>query len=91
MASTYFEQPKIRREVGFTKIKGKTLTYSRVPKDKEGWANASHFVPLKGELMMLKMDDREVIGWWGGAYWFGPRIKEKDRVTKWKQANFEYD
>lgn len=91
MAATPYAQPKVRREVGFTKIKDKTLTYSRVPKDKEGWADASKYVPLKGELMILKMQDRDVIGWWAGAYWFGHRVKEKDRVSKWKPANFEYD
>jgi hypothetical protein len=91
MAITPYAQPKVRREVGFSKVKGKILTYSRVPKDDGGWANAAKFSPLKGDLMLLKMQDREVIGWWGGAYWFGYKVKEKDRVSKWKPANYEYD
>jgi hypothetical protein len=92
MAATLSDQPKLRREVGFTREKGKALTYSRIPKDKNGWAKAEIAVPRKGDLVELKMaDHRTIIGWWAGAYWFGHRVKEKDKVKKWKLASFDYE
>jgi hypothetical protein len=91
MAVTYSKQPSVKREIGCTKLdNGSPLTYSRVVKDADGWVSAEECSPLKGELMDLQMVDRKTTGWWAGAYWYGPRIKETDCVEKWKPANFDY-
>jgi hypothetical protein len=90
MGATRFAQPSVRREVGFTKMNGRALTYSRVPKDKDGWADATTHVPRKGDLVELQMADRKVIGWWAGAYWFGHRVLDSDHVSHWKPVNIDY-
>lgn len=92
MGATRFDRPNVIREVGFTRNEnGKFLLYSHIPVDEEGWADAKQFLPLRGDLVLLQMSDREINGWWAGEYWYGLRVKSTDRVKKWKCTENDYE
>lgn len=62
--------------------------YKNLPKDGEGWINASTYLPIDYELVCLKLVSGVVRnGWWGERKWFGLRLKPKEKVYQWKFIN----
>lgn len=91
LADTPSNRPNKPSEVGVTKTNGRILIYSRVPRDEEGWVDAALYLPMRGDLVFLKIGEREVVGWWAGAYWYGSKGKPQGIISKWKLADFDHE
>jgi hypothetical protein len=92
MAVTFSERPSRHYEVGLSKKRGKFLGYSTAPKEKDGWTKSKKCLPLRCDLVWLRLESNKIInGWWNGACWFGSRLKTTDKVVAWKQLSFERD
>lgn len=57
--------------------------------DHKGWADASSFHPMKGDLITLKCikNDKEnkINGWWNGNEWDGYKLKKDMIVIAWRK------
>ena len=63
----------------------KENTYSKVEFDKDGWADASKFIPRDFDLCELKLKDRKARpGWALGPNWDGLNMKPEFEVLYWK-------
>ncbi len=59
--------------------------YFRLPKDKEGWVNASEYLPKDFDLCWIKTDEKKIkTGWLAGSSWDGLAVTENDKVVSWK-------
>ncbi len=66
------------------------VKYIDVPLDKDGYADASKYLPVEYDLMFLKIDGKSVrSGWWNGNRWDGLNVNPDDNVLYWKR-NMEY-
>lgn len=74
-------------KVGTKKEKGSHYGYNDVHFDKDGWADATKFLPADFDLCHLKTTRTKepVSGWHTGAVWDGRRLKETDTILYWKK------
>jgi hypothetical protein len=64
----------------------KQVGYQDVPYDKDGWADASLFLPREFDLVRLKTStNKEVNGWLSTTMWDGLKLKKSDQVVGWKR------
>jgi len=76
-------------EVGFDKIGKRLLAFKDCKKSKDGWVLSSDFLPPRFEPVLLITNlphIRPIPGWWTGTKWFSIRMKEKEKVLKWKNS-----
>lgn len=64
---------------------GYVYTYSDVCFDKDGWADATEFLPDEYDLCHLKTETTTKIGWFCGNGWDGKTIEKWDKIVKWKR------
>jgi hypothetical protein len=68
------------------------VKYVDVPLDKDGYADASEYLPVEYDLMYLKIEGKGIKpGWWNGNRWDGLNIKPDDKVLYWKRNMQEQD
>ncbi|NJL54187.1 hypothetical protein HC928_02725 [bacterium] len=72
------------------------FSYAKVPKDEEGFADASLYHPLPFDVVdmdVVKKDGKRVFcgGWWTGNKWFSLRLRKGDKVLKWKKREESYE
>lgn len=61
-------------------------SYLSVPKDFDGWVDASKYVPADYDLCLLKIEGKSIRpGWISGLNWNGLRVEDKDKVLFWKR------
>jgi len=75
-------------KVGVDKIKigekKRKFSYCNVKYDRNGWADASKYLPADYDLLFLKMKDGEIIsGWSYGNKWDGLNLKVDHEVQYW--------
>lgn len=64
------------------------LSYRRVEKDKDGWADADKFLPEDFDLVQMKTSTGKIfVGWLVGNGWDGLKIKPTDVVVKWRKTH----
>jgi len=77
-------------EVGENDSSGKKFTYTKVLYQKDGWADATKFLPLKYDLVNIKFEKKTVHGWWDGLNWIGLKITPEDKALAWnKKEDYE--
>jgi len=68
-----------------------TFLYKTTVFNKEGWADASKYLPIAFDLVTLKTStDRKIAGWWNNHEWDGLYLKKEDQVVKWKRIKYEH-
>ena len=64
----------------------KEITYINVPKDKNGWVDASKYRPMEFDLCMLKIKNKRCkLGWFSGSIWDGLNLEPSDEIIAWKR------
>jgi len=64
-----------------------TFVYKLAQFDENGWADASKFKPIPYDILYLKTDRNRIIkGWWAEFFFDGYRLKEDEKVLKWKKC-----
>lgn len=59
--------------------------YSDIETDKDGWADASKFLPADCDLVYLRTEnDKTKKGWHCGNQWDGLHLSKKDVIKFWK-------
>ncbi len=82
-----------RLQIGQTKkiqIPGKKLqkyTYKDVEHDEGGWVDASKYLPLELELVVLKLEKKKKMGWRSSTHWDGIYVKPDEKVLYWKRVS----
>ncbi len=68
----------------------KYLSYSKTPKDENGWVDCTQYLPMDYYMADMKIEgkDKVVKGWMNVARWEGLRLRDGDVVTHWKPAEF---
>lgn len=62
------------------------FVYKRIPRDKEGWSDASAHKPRDFDLCQLKVEGKGIVtGWACGSVWDGLHLREQDKVLYWKK------
>lgn len=76
------ELPRVGRANGSQPF----LSYSRAPKDKDGWINASDYLPMDFYLvdMLIKGKQKIIKGWINFNHWEALRLKVGDIVSHWR-------
>lgn len=66
---------------------GSKLTYSyrHVTETEDGWIDPSHWLPMCYDLVILKTDSTQKVGWFTGGRWDGRRIDPEDKIIAWKR------
>lgn len=60
-------------------------SYSDVKIDKEGWADASQYLPADCDLVYYRTEEEKTRkGWHCGKHWDGLHFKKEDVVKFWK-------
>lgn len=60
-------------------------TYKSVIYDKDGWADASFYLPVEYDLVELKIDGKkDSKGWSTGSGWDGFTVNPDDKVLSWR-------
>jgi len=76
------------KKVGLTRLKNNapSFFYRDVIYDKEGWADASKYLPEDYDLVFLKIEGKDIChGWSTGQNWDGCNIKRSDNILSWKR------
>jgi len=63
-------------------------TYKKIEYDKDGWADATRYLPVDYDLCSLKVLGRRrvVHGWVCGWRWYGLRLSGDERVLFWRKC-----
>lgn len=64
---------------------GYVYSYTDVDFDKNGWADATKYLPDEFDLCYLRTDSGMKIGWFCGNGWDGKTVEKWDVITKWKR------
>lgn len=68
----------------------KTLTYIDIIKDESawigGWIDPKKYLPHALDICLMKINGKEVHGWWDGTSWRGYRVKKGQVATVWKRT-----
>lgn len=77
----------MKMQIDQCKIDGKNLSYKSVPKDFDGWVDASKFLPVNFDILFLKLKNKSKIyhGWFTGKDWDGLRLDSNDEILFWKR------
>lgn len=67
--------------------KNSTIKYTDLPGGLKGWHEPNGALPLDYDLVSLQTEKKITSGWWTGKYWTGLRLKENDKVIKWKKCH----
>jgi len=60
-------------------------TYASYSKDRFGWIESKD-KPQSFDLISMVTDSHKTrIGWWTGSSWFGIKLKEGEKIIKWKK------
>lgn len=55
--------------------------------DEYGWADADKYKPIPYDMLHLKTDRNRVVkGWWAEFYYDGYRLRDDEKVLKWKKC-----
>ena len=84
------------KKVGKSKVsvgdKLRNFAYRDIDFDKDGWVDASKYMPIDYDLVFLKIEGkRSVSGWSSGNGWDGLKFNEASKVTHWKRKFEEKD
>lgn len=72
-------------EVGYNRINKKAIKIEEVDKTESGWVDAKKYAPKRFELVRIKTNYRELLGWWTGQTWFLKQQKQLEKVLFWKE------
>lgn len=66
-----------------------SITYTTVPKDYDGWVDASLYLPQDYDLILMRVDRKSYKctfpGWWNGGSFDGAEYRDGDIVKLWKR------
>ncbi|MFB5619501.1 MAG: hypothetical protein ACE5RC_00005 [Nitrosopumilus sp.] len=94
-------QKKLKTINEFPKEVGKKIThpfqedkifnYCHVLYEEDGWVDITRYLPLRFDLITLKIKNKNNIiheyrGWWTGSKWEGYRFTDEDKVLGWKKT-----
>lgn len=64
------------------------LSYNDVEKDVDGWVDASKYLPIDFDLLIVKTKESSFPAWSVGNHWDGVRVTDKTEVLFWKKRDY---
>lgn len=80
---------KVGSDLVFYKKKQRRAQYINCIYDEDGWADASKFLPADYDLVSIRTDTKQMVGWSYGHKWDGLNLKHNDKVLYWKKDEFK--
>lgn len=79
---------RVGRDKIQTETKIRKAIYNDCSYDADGWADASKFLPLEYDLVLMKIKDKKTqIGWVSFNQWDGLKFGKTDEVLYWKKKD----
>lgn len=80
--------PRVGRRVRIAPKKYRRYNYRAAKKfaDSKGWIPSCSYLPEELDLVLLQtINEGNQYGWLAGEHWYGRKLKNNMKITKWKQ------